>query len=70
MDVRMPRENENLPIVELVELYGELEESIARCRRIMSECKSTLAANDEHGSGPANDVEPPFMAAPAPQKSE
>ena len=63
----MPTDNENLPSVELTELYGDLEDSISRCRRILSDCKSRLVANDENGSGPANDLEPPFVAAPVPR---
>jgi hypothetical protein len=64
----MPSDNENLPIIELTELYGELEDSISRCRRIVRDCKSRLAANDENGSGPANDVGPaPFMVARRPE---
>jgi hypothetical protein len=64
----MPSDNENLPIIELTALYGELEDRISRCRRIVRDCKSRLAANDENGSGPANDVGPaPFMVARRPE---
>jgi len=67
----MPTGNENPPLVELSELNAELEDSISRCRRILSDCRSRLAANDDNGSGPANYLAPPtIMAAPPQSQSE